>query len=154
MEQVLDAFLDTKYKYLGMPYWHWSSDKSKTYQHGSNIYPIFPDFWQDVKVAYKKPNHNSYDNAFAGEGAGWGQHCTTDRYLQDTIARAKVHTLVQERLSQSWSGPLTVNYLDGLVKEAMNQNGIVNFAEKLSNAHNPIHSEFGCRMYSIGKQMI
>ena len=90
MEQVLDQYLEDDFKYLGIPYWHWSSHDSKTYTHDDdNTYPIFPDFWQDIKVAYKNPEHSSYDASFANdpdEDSGWGVHCTSDRPL-DTIAR-------------------------------------------------------------------
>ena len=85
MEQVLDQHLEDEYKHLGLPYWDWSSDQSKIYQHEHNgeelIVPLFPDFWQEVKVGYKNPNHGSYKDAFEDKGAGWGDHCTSDRYL-------------------------------------------------------------------------
>ena len=150
MEQVLDQYLEDDFKYLGIPYWHWSSHDSQTYTHDDdNTYPIFPDFWQDIKVAYKNPEHSSYDASFANdpdEDSGWGVHCTSDRSL-DTIARAKVDTLVQKRLAPN---ALTVQYLDATIQEAMRRDNIEDFGSRLSNAHNPIHYGFGCRMGNLG----
>ena len=152
MEQVLDQHLEDDYKHLGLPYWDWSSDQSKIYQHEHNgeelIVPLFPDFWQEVKVGYKNPNHGSYKDAFEDKGAGWGDHCTSDRYL-DTVSRSRVEPLVKDRLPRF---DMTVANLDRSIQNAMRQTNLEDFGTELSYAHNPIHSGFGCRMYGIGKK--